>query len=216
MPLRELFYFSDVLKSYIETNPLDIYGRNLVSLPPPVYLIFYNGVDDAPDEMEYLLSDAFHELPDGFQSALECRARMLNINLGHNKKLMQRCKKLNEYACFVARIRGYLDRKYRLEDTVNLAVDECIEEGILADILKKNRSEVMNMILTHYDKKLHMQTVRKEGYEDGFQSGDKHRLKVLIQKKLQKGYTIPQIADLLEEDLTIIEQLINELQHSDK
>lgn len=72
------------------------------------------------------------------------------------------------------------------------------------------------MILTHYDKKLHMQTVRKEGYEDGFQSGDKHRLKVLIQKKLQKGYTIPQIADLLEEDLTIIEQLVNELQHSDK
>ena len=224
MPLRGLFYFSDVLRSYIETNHLDIYSKTLVSLPAPVYLIFYNGVDDAPDEMEYRLSDAFHDLPDGFLPALECRARMLNINLGHNKVLMQRCQKLNEYACFIARIRGFLDRKYPLEDAVNRAVDECIEEGILADILRKNRSEVINMILTDYDEKLHMQTVRKEGYEDGlkdgledgFKSGDTHRLKILIQKKLQKGYTVPQIADLLEEEPSTIKLLIDELKQSDK
>ena len=187
-----------------------------ISLPAPVYLIFYNGIDDAPDEMEYRLSDAFHDLPDGFLPALECRARMLNINLGHNKILMGRCQKLNEYACFIARIRGFLDRKYPLEDAVNRAVDECIEEGILADILRKNRSEVINMILTDYDEKLHMQTVRKEGYEDGFKSGDAHRLKIQIQKKLQKGYTVPQIAELLEEDPSTIDQLIEELKQSDK
>lgn len=212
MPLRGLFYFSDVLRSYIETNGLNIYSSTLVSLPAPVYLIFYNGVDDAPDEMEYLLSDAFHDLPEGFQPALECRARMLNINLGHNQALMKRCQKLNEYACFIARIRGYLDRKYSLEDAVNRAVDECIEEGILADILSKNRSEVINLILTDYDEKFHMQTVRKEGYEEGYGDGETHHLMLLIQKKLQKGYTIPQIAELLEEDPAVIEKLAADLQ----
>ena len=95
---------------------------------------------------------------------------------------------------------------------VNQAVEECIEKRILADMLRKNRSEVINLILTDYDEKFHMQTVRKEGFEEGVVYGKTHHLMLLIQKKLQKGYTIPQIAELLEEDQTVIEKLAADLQ----
>ena len=46
---------------------------------------------------------------------------------------------------------------------------------ILADILIKQRSEVMRSILTYYDEKLHMKTVRQEGYEDGYDDASKAR-----------------------------------------
>lgn len=224
MPLRGLFYFSDVLRAYVESRQINIYGSKLIPLPAPVYLIFYNGLDPAPDELELRLSDAFYDLPAGHIPALECRARMLNVNLGHNKELMGRCRKLNEYASFIARIRGYLDRKYNLEDAVSKAADECIEEGILADILRKNRSEVMNMILSNFNDKLHYESLRKEGYEDGFEAGFENgfengfgdgtanHLKNQIQKKLKKGYSAAQIADFLEEDLSVVEELIKKIQ----
>lgn len=219
MPLRGLFYFSDVLRAYIESGKFNIYGSKLVSLPAPVYLIFYNGADSAPDDMELLLSDAFFDLPAGQKPALECRAKMLNVNLGHNKELMCRCSKLNEYACFIARIRGYLDRKYSLEDAVNRAVDECIEEGILADILRKNRGEVINLILSDFNEKFHYDSLRKEGYEDGFEdgfqdgykNGNRNYIKTQVRRKLEKGYSAAQIAELLEEELPFIEQLIEEV-----
>ena len=41
----------------------------------------------------------------------------------------------------------------------------------LCDILVKQKSEVMSMILTEYNEKLHMKTVRKEGYDDGYDEG---------------------------------------------
>ncbi|WP_346910607.1 hypothetical protein [Faecalicatena orotica] len=220
MPLRGLFYFSDVLRAYVDSKQINIYGNKLISLPAPVYLIFYNGLDSAPDEMVLRLSDAFYDLPDGQIPALECRAKMLNVNLGHNKELMGRCQKLNEYASFIARIRGYLDRNYNLEDAVNRALDECIEEGILADILRKNRNEVMDMILSNFNDKLHFEALRKEGYDEGYESGFENgfedgniaHLKIQIQKKLKKGCSTAQIADLLEEDPAVIDRLIEELQ----
>lgn len=196
----------------MESRQINIYGAKLIPLPAPVYLIFYNGLDPAPDELELRLSDAFYDLPAGHIPALECRARMLNVNLGHNKELMGRCRKLNEYASFIARIRGYLDRKYNLADAVSKAADECIEEGILADILRKNRSEVMNMILSNFNDKLHYESLRKEGYEDGFEDGTANHLKIQVQKKLNKGYSAAQIADFLEEDVSVVEELIEKIQ----
>ena len=45
-------------------------------------------------------------------------------------------------------------------------MSNCIERGVLEDILLKNQAEVMGMLLTEYDKKKHMKAIRKEGYED--------------------------------------------------
>ena len=59
-----------------------------------------------------------------------------------------------------------------LKESVTKAVDECIKEGILADFLKKNKSEVISMSIFEYDEKLHEETMRKIGKREGIEIGE--------------------------------------------
>ena len=94
MPLRGFLYLADILQSFIEYNEYNIYGHKLIKLPTPQYIVFYNGTEDFPDKKELYLSDAF----ESDDSCLEFKAIMININLGHNKELMGKCRVLEEYA----------------------------------------------------------------------------------------------------------------------
>ena len=62
-----------------------------------------------------------------------------------------------------------------LNEAVELAVNSCINEGILADILKKNRAEVCNLILYEYDEQKQLAIARegakKAGREEGRAQG---------------------------------------------
>ena len=211
MPFRGFLYFSRLFESYVKAHHLDIYGTKLIPLPVPVFLVFYNGEDDAPEEMELRLSDSFGTLPKGQCPALECTARMLNINYGHNRLLLERCKRLNDYSFFIDCVRTFINAGYPQKEAINLAVDQCIEKGILADILEKNRSEVVSMLLTTFDKKLHDKTLRQEGFEDGFKTGDKHRLMTMIRKKLELGQSVDKISEDLVEPPEVIRKLIAEI-----
>lgn len=48
-------------------------------------------------------------------------------------------------------IRKYIAKEMIFEEAVKRAVEESIKQGILAEILRKNRSEVIDMILTEYN-----------------------------------------------------------------
>lgn len=50
------------------------------------------------------------------------------------------------------------------------------------------------------------------GREEGREEGEKHKVLSLIQKKLDKGQTIEEIADALEEDPAVIKELMKELE----
>ena len=52
MPLRGLFYFSNIYQGYVGQNHLDIYSRKQLRLPQPRYIVFYNGVKKEPDRQE--------------------------------------------------------------------------------------------------------------------------------------------------------------------
>ena len=95
----------------------------------------------------------------------------MNINLGYNKKVMERCKKLKEYAQFIAKIREYLEEKGNIEEAVDLAIDECIHHGILEDILREDREEVRSMLLTEYDEQVHIKNEKEISYEEGERAG---------------------------------------------
>ena len=56
-------------------------------------------------------------------------------------------------------------------EAVELAINECIADGILTDILRVHRKEVSAMYLEEYDEERHKRTIREEGYEDGFEAG---------------------------------------------
>ena len=165
MPLRGLIYISMLYQGYIEQNNLDIYSSTQLTLPAPKYLVFYNGTKAEPDRQELRLSDSFvkrEEQPD-----LECRAVVLNINYGHNKKLMEACRKLYEYSRFVETIRGYLNTGMKLGAAMDQSIEDCIRSDILKEFLLKHRGEVKQVILTEYNQERHAKTLLEEGRKQG-------------------------------------------------
>lgn len=52
----------------------------------------------------------------------------------------------------------------------------------------------------------------EEGKSEGIQVGENNLLKNLVKKKLEKNYSKEEIADMLEEDVAVIEKIVDELQ----
>ncbi len=190
MPIRGLLYFARLYEDYIKEHELNIYQHRMIRLPCPQYIVFYNGREAWPDECILKLSDAF-EAGDK-EAALECCARMININMGHNEKLMESCKRLWDYSYFIAQINYNLDQGDKLEVAVKKAMDVCIQKNILRDILEKSKSEVYGMLLTEFDekkyKKMLLREGREEGYEVGYNEADA-RMNTLYAKLVEDGRT---------------------------
>ena len=102
---------------------------------------------------------------------MECTALVLNVNYGHNKGLMERCKTLKEYAQFIAIIRRNLASGMKHREAVEQAIDECIQNDILAEILRKNRSAIMDSILTEWDENEYREFIKEESWNEGHQVG---------------------------------------------
>lgn len=62
-------------------------------------------------------------------------------------------------------------KTYPLTASVQMAVDYCIEHGILRDFLLANKAEVVKMSIFEYDEELHAKYLRKEGREEGYKDG---------------------------------------------
>ena len=117
---------------------------------------------------------------------------------------------MKEYAQYVARVRKYAgDPDIVLEEAVERAVEECIKEGILAEFLMRNRAEVIKVSIYEYDREFEEKKLRKAEYEagrqDGIEIGEKNILQKLIKKRLSKGMALEEIADDLDEDVTLIQ-----------
>lgn len=171
LPLRGLFYFSSLYREYIEPVKYRLYSTSPLHIPFPQYIVFYNGTKKEPERQELKLSDLFIEDKGEMNPALECTVVVLNINLGKNRELMEKCKQLREYAEFIAIIRKYLAEGMQFEKSVEIAVDNCIKNGILADVLQKNRAEVVDMILTEYDEEEFRRAWREDLLNEGFRKG---------------------------------------------
>lgn len=164
MPLRGFFYFAKMYASYIETHKLNRFQKKIIKLPFPRFIVFYNGEKNIPEVLEMRLSDSFEKREE--EPAVECVARFININYGHNQELLDSCKRLHDYSYFVACTRKYLKTGFGQKEAVIRAVDECIEKGILEDVLVKHRAEVEDMFLTTFDKKMYEEAIREEGREE--------------------------------------------------
>lgn len=142
-----------------------LYGSKQIPLPTPQCVVFYNGTQAEPEEQILNLSDAF--ICKNRESDLELRVRMLNINYGYNRQLMEKCRVLKEYAMFVDISRQYMRRGLPSQAAVEDAIQYCIEQKILVETLTKYRAEVLGMILEEFDKDKYERTLRAEGREEG-------------------------------------------------
>lgn len=171
LPLRDLLYISRLLEKHVNAGNRSIYSSSLIRIPAPRFVVFYNGQRRVEDHTVLKLSDAF-EKPEK-DPALELRVRLVNINPGASPELMERCRTLREYSEFVARIRKHIDEEASIQEAVEQAVSECIREGILAEFLRSQRSEVVAMSIFEYDHEVEMkkltdelrETIRAEEHE---------------------------------------------------
>ena len=175
MPLRMLIYIARLYEKLIDNNV--VYRPNLVKIPKPDFIVLYNGIGEQPDKQTFRLSDAFEDLPEaaGLGGSLELEVRVVNINEGRNEEIIRKCEALNGYVRFISKIRRNKDKGASLEEAVITAIRECVIEGIMADFLKENSSEVFNMLTLEFSleeaKDAWQEEARREGRQEGRQEG---------------------------------------------
>lgn len=189
LPLRGLLYFADLYRKLLG-NRQDIYSSRRIKLPYPQFVVFYNGTKDEPERQVLQMCDSYPEWSDRENASLQCKAVVLNVNLGYNSDIMNKCRRLKEYAQFIACVREQLVSGKAIEKAIDVAVDACIEQGILEELLRNHREEVCSVLLTEYDEQAHIESEReiamREGEEIGCEKGEK-RLALLIQMLIEAG-----------------------------
>ena len=169
-------------------------------------------------EKELRLSDAY--IVKDNEPSLELKVKVINIRPEEHHEILEKCQVLKEYSQFMEIVQNY--QISGEEEPYKKAIKECIEKGILADYLMRKGSEVVNMLLDEYDYETDIEVQREEAREEGRKQGREEGQKkgreegrieeksALIRKKLEKGKTISEIADELEDTEENIARLIEE------
>ncbi|WP_243027141.1 hypothetical protein [Dorea formicigenerans] len=147
----------------------NLYGRKLIKIPEPRFVVFYNGRDKMPEQSVLRLSDAYESKSEDLD--LELKIRFVNINPGYNEEMIERSPTLYQYVKFVDIVRKY-QQEMSFPEAVEMAIDECIKNGILAEFLRKNRAEVLRVSIFEYDEEEHMRQEREESRQEGFEEGE--------------------------------------------
>lgn len=196
MPFRQMLYTVRLYEGIVDGNK---YGRSLIEIPTPVCVVLCNDEHMKEEVIEYHLSDAFANKE--IESGCEWTTTCYNINKGHNSHLMEVCDVLKQYSEFVEITRQYRKAMGNTVAAMDLAVRECIEKGILTDVLKKHRTEVAEVLYTEYDQDECMRQNHREGFEEGKQKGKEEgkangqALILLLADKLSKAGRLDELPE---------------------
>ena len=167
MPLRFLEYVGMAYSKYAESNPrFNIYSSKIQKIPTPKFVCFYNGTEGSSDREELKLSDAYEGEGD-----VEVKVLMLNINYGHNAKLLEACRPLSDYAWFIANIRENQKITNDIEKAIDMAIEKLDATSPIKEYLIQNKAEVRRMCITEYDETKVMEALREESREEGRAEG---------------------------------------------
>lgn len=109
------------------------------------------------------------QLPD-LQPKRDYKSRIFTMLFSDNKELVETCKDLQDYVEYTHRVRTYAETM-PIEDAVERAINECIQEGILKDFLEANRAEAIKVSIYEYNEQEHMRMEREDAFEDGRKLG---------------------------------------------
>ena len=222
-PLRFLIYLTNLLKKTIRKR--DLYGRKRVQIATPHFAVFYNGTEKRPEKEVLKLSDAFINRTD--TPEIELTVTVYNINPDNNTQLLEKSEVLRGYMIFVNRVRENLEHQKKiaqnapeyeeeLEVAINEAIDYCVKHHIMEEFFRENRNEVTKSMVLDYTWERREELIRAEEYEDGKREGleigraegERERDRFLINRWLQKGKTVAEIAEDLGKSEEYVESLM--------
>jgi hypothetical protein len=210
MPLRILLYLSRILEAMYDKDA--VYKQSLVKIPRPEFVVLYNGEAAYPGEMTLKLSDAFKEAPPeyhSFGSYLELTVRVLNINEGQNADIVKQSEELFGYVRVVSMIRANVNAGMLLTEAVTKAVNECISQGILAEFLRENSKEVINMLTEEWSLERAVVVGREEGREEGEKIGIRKGADLFlpVATDLRTGFSVATIAEKYQVSISYVEKV---------
>ena len=209
MPLRGLMYFAELYQKHLTKQDRDLFTTALVKIPTPNFVVFYNGSRDMPDVTKLRLSEAF-EIP-AENGDFEWTATMLNINAGRNKTLLQKCKPLYYYSCYVDRVKTNVRSGMTKENAVSEAVNFAIQNDFLDGYFKIQKAEVLNMSLTEFDQEAYDRHRFNEGKEAGIAEGKRKNALQNARNFIRMGIPLEQIAKGTELPLETVLHLQEEI-----
>ena len=193
MPLRSLIYVANHLEKRIKQQRLNLFGHTLVKIPTPKFIVFYNGKENQPEKYEYKLSDCFEKETDNPQLELKCI--VYNINKGNNAELLNRCVFLKDYMIFIDYVRYYYDEKnLSLGDSIEYAINRCIDEDVLKDFLINHREEVAKVTNLDFTFERQIELEREEAENKGLLRGREEGISL----GRKEGMSLGRKAGLLE------------------
>ncbi len=173
MPLRMLGYVDKLYAGYLSAHRLNKYGSTLLKLPIPKLVVFYNGTSNKDDEVLLRLSDSFKESLRA-DADIEVRVRMLNVNYGRNRELMEKCKPLEEYAWFIQEVRNG-SKQHELAMAVRDAIKSMPDSFLLKEFLTVHIKEVEGMLEKDYDAEEIHEMFKEEGRAEERLNTEKER-----------------------------------------
>ena len=186
MALRLLIYIGRIYEKLVDRKKL--YSSQPLTIPWPEFIVLYNGTAPYPDQQTLNLSDLFDKVPHltgaAMPPALELKVKVYNINKGHNKAIVEKCRELEGYSIFIAKVREFKAETGDNGKAMKMAIQYCIENNILKKFLEEHTSEVLNMLLTEWNTIEYGEVQREEGREEG---------QDMVLDLLDQGYTPEQI-----------------------
>ncbi|GHU26130.1 hypothetical protein FACS1894164_16830 [Spirochaetia bacterium] len=186
MPLRFLLYIARIYEKIVDNRAM--YRKFLYKIPRPEFIVLYNGKEEVPDESILKLSKAFKESD---EVPLELVVKVLNINRGHNEKLVEQSRDLQDYTIFVDRV-GKYEESGGLDQAIIAAIKDCIKKNVLREFLEKHSTEVLNMLTAEFDMDIALEVAREEAREEGM---EKSRYEMACKMK-KAGFPSEQISML--------------------
>ncbi len=160
MCIRSLMYAGRAYEQMIPVRSR--YSSKKTEIPLPEFYVFYNGMEDYPEETVIKLSDSYKIKTD--DPLLELKVKVININLNKNHELLKKCPVLHEYMQFIDAVRE--QRKTGERESIRKAVEHCIRKDILKGYLSRKASEVRNMLIAEYDYEMDIAVKVEEAVED--------------------------------------------------
>jgi hypothetical protein len=144
-------YITDVYKKIVDMKA--IFRVNQIKIPAPEFVVLYNGKESFPEDETLRLSDAYIVEDETMKmfGNLDLTVRVLNINPQYNAQLLHKSETLKGYSTIVDRIRQNQLIGIAEKESIDEAIKWGIENGILSEFLKDNRSEIESMLYTEFN-----------------------------------------------------------------
>ena len=142
LPVRMFAYLADEYKKLISDE--NIYGTKLVKLPTPELYVFYNGTKEKEEEWTRKMSEAYKVQREYIAADVE--VKYININYEKGAELLEKCKTLQGYSILLHKVQNYMKETGDMQYSMEKAIEECIEEDVIAEFLRKHRGQVMSLL----------------------------------------------------------------------